>query len=71
MSCSQVGQDEVNDSTDGTPQDLLHHVAQLERQYQQEKLDRDRETRFNRDIQIHEIELMEQISRIKNIMVSG
>ena len=51
------------------PQDLLKHVARLEQKYQQEKLDRDRETRFNRDIQIHEIELMDQISRIKNIMV--
>lgn len=42
----------------------------MEHKYEQEKLDRDRETRFNRDIQIHEIELMDQIARIKNIMVS-
>jgi hypothetical protein len=46
-------------------------VTDLETSFQQEKLDHQRETRFNRDIQLHEMELMQQISQIKNIMVSA
>jgi hypothetical protein len=38
--------------------------------YQREKLDHEREKRFNRDIQIHEMELMDQLKRTKKIMVS-
>ncbi|EAU37295.1 predicted protein [Aspergillus terreus NIH2624] len=49
-------------------QDLLERVTELEDAYKREKLDRERETRFNRDIQLHEMELMDQISRIKSIM---
>ncbi|KAJ9295213.1 hypothetical protein DTO271G3_6383 [Paecilomyces variotii] len=49
-------------------EDLLQRVSELEEAYQQEKLDHQRETRFNRDIQIHEMELMDQITRIKTIM---
>ncbi|KAF9892531.1 hypothetical protein FE257_001640 [Aspergillus nanangensis] len=49
-------------------EDLLERVTELENAYQREKLDHERETRFNRDIQLHEIELMGQISRIKAIM---
>jgi hypothetical protein len=45
-------------------------VSDLEDAYQQSKLDREREIRFNRDIQLHEMELMSQIQRIKKIMVS-
>lgn len=45
-------------------------MNELEEAFRQEKLDHERETRFNRDIQIHEMELMQHISRIKNIMVS-
>jgi hypothetical protein len=52
-------------------QDLLERVTELEDAYKREKLDRERETRFNRDIQLHEMELMDQISRIKSIMVSS
>lgn len=44
-------------------------MTDLETSFQQEKLDHQRETRFNRDIQLHEMELMQQISQIKNIMV--
>lgn len=44
-------------------------MTELEDAYQQERLDHERETRFNRDIQLHEMELMDQISRIKTIMV--
>lgn len=46
-------------------------MTDLENSFQQEKLDHQRETRFNRDIQLHEMELMQQISQIKNIMVSA
>lgn len=46
-------------------------MSELEEAYQREKLDHERETRFNRDIQIHEMELMDQIKRIKKIMVSA
>ncbi|PYH91703.1 hypothetical protein BO71DRAFT_358836 [Aspergillus ellipticus CBS 707.79] len=49
-------------------EELLRRVTELESAFQQEKLDHERETRFNRDIQIHEIELMQQIARIKAIM---
>ncbi|KAE8370091.1 hypothetical protein BDV27DRAFT_120014 [Aspergillus caelatus] len=49
-------------------EELLQRVTELEDAYQQERLDHERETRFNRDIQIHEMELMDQISRIKTIM---
>jgi len=46
-------------------------VTELETSFAQEKLDHERETRFNRDIQLHEMELMQQISQIKTIMVSA
>jgi len=46
-------------------------VTELENSFQQEKLDHERETRFNRDIQLHEMELMQQIHQIKSIMVSA
>jgi len=52
-------------------QELLNRITDLESSFRQEKLDRERETRFNRDIQLHEMELMDQISRIKTIMVSA
>jgi hypothetical protein len=52
-------------------QELLQRVTALENSFQQEKLDHERETRFNRDIQLHEMELMEQISSVKNMMVSA
>lgn len=50
-------------------QELLERVTELEESFQQARLDYERETRFNRDIQIHEMELMDQIKRIKTIMV--
>ncbi|KAJ5690590.1 hypothetical protein N7462_004982 [Penicillium macrosclerotiorum] len=49
-------------------EELLQRVTDLEASFQQEKLDHERETRFNRDIQLHEMELMQQISQIKTIM---
>lgn len=44
-------------------------MTDLEDIYSREKLDHERETRFNREVQIHEMELMDKISRIKTIMV--
>ncbi|PYI06790.1 hypothetical protein BO78DRAFT_396994 [Aspergillus sclerotiicarbonarius CBS 121057] len=49
-------------------EELLQRVTELETAFQQEKLDHERETRFNRDIQLHEMDLMQQIARIKAIM---
>ncbi|RAH49826.1 CCCH zinc finger protein [Aspergillus brunneoviolaceus CBS 621.78] len=46
-------------------EELLQRVAQLEDAYEQEKLDHEREKRFNRDIQVHEMELMGQVSRFQ------
>lgn len=41
----------------------------LEDAYRREKLDRERETRINREMQMQERELINQLSRIKTIMV--
>ncbi|KAK2873392.1 hypothetical protein FQN49_002390 [Arthroderma sp. PD_2] len=49
-------------------EDLLSRVTELEDAYQQERLDHDRETRFNREVQMHEMELMEQLTRFKSAM---
>ncbi|PYH66802.1 CCCH zinc finger protein [Aspergillus vadensis CBS 113365] len=49
-------------------EELLQRVTELEAAFQQEKLDHEREMRFNRDIQLHEMELMQHIARIKAIM---
>ncbi|KAL1956427.1 hypothetical protein VTO42DRAFT_7313 [Malbranchea cinnamomea] len=49
-------------------EDLLKRVSELEEAYQQTRLDHERETRFNREVQMHEMELMEQITRLKNVM---
>lgn len=45
-------------------------MTALENSFQQEKLDHERETRFNREVQVHEMELMDQISVVKKMMVS-
>lgn len=44
-------------------------MTDLEDAFSREKLDHEREMRFNRDIQIHEIDLMDKLSRVKTIMV--
>ena len=46
-------------------------MTELEEAYQQEKLDHERETRFNRDIQINEMDLMDKVSRLKTVMVNN
>ncbi|KAK2740130.1 hypothetical protein FQN57_006245 [Myotisia sp. PD_48] len=58
----------VEDTKDALIEDLLARVNELEEAYQREKLDHDRETRFNREVQMHEIELMEQLTRMRAIM---
>ncbi|KAL1972810.1 hypothetical protein VTN31DRAFT_6352 [Thermomyces dupontii] len=58
----------VEYSKDSLIEELLRRVTELEDAYQREKLDHEREKRFNRDVQLHEIELMEQLKRVKKIM---
>ncbi|KAL4871052.1 hypothetical protein BDV12DRAFT_36930 [Aspergillus spectabilis] len=58
----------IEQKKDTLIEELIQRVTELESAYQQQQLDHDREKRFNRDIQIHEMELMEQISRTKAIM---
>ncbi|KAL4878870.1 hypothetical protein BJY04DRAFT_194781 [Aspergillus karnatakaensis] len=58
----------VEQKKDTLIEELIQRLTELESAYQQQQLDHDREKRFNRDIQIHEMELMEQISRTKAIM---
>ncbi|WEW60260.1 hypothetical protein PRK78_005745 [Emydomyces testavorans] len=58
----------IEQSKDALIEDLLRRVTELEEAYQQTRLDHDRETRFNREVQIHEMELMDQITKIKAVM---
>jgi hypothetical protein len=51
-------------------QELLQRVAELENDLQRQKLDHEREKHFNREIQIHEMELMNEITRMTALMVS-
>jgi hypothetical protein len=48
---------------------MLHRLQELEDMYKRETLDHDREKRINRDIQLHEFQLEDQISKMKQIMV--
>jgi hypothetical protein len=48
----------------------LQRVAELENDLQRQKLDHEREKHFNREIQIHEMELMNEITRMTALMVS-
>ncbi|KAL4923945.1 CCCH zinc finger protein [Aspergillus undulatus] len=58
----------IEQKKDTLIEELIQRVTELERAYQQEQLDHEREKRFNRDIQLHEMELMEQLSRTKAVM---
>ncbi|KAM5476318.1 hypothetical protein MauCBS54593_001003 [Microsporum audouinii] len=49
-------------------EDLLNRITELEDAYRQKLLDHDREAKFNREVQIHEMELMEQLTRFKSAM---
>ncbi|KAL2367018.1 hypothetical protein RJZ56_000105 [Blastomyces dermatitidis] len=49
-------------------EDLLRRVAELENAYQQTRLDHERESRFNREVQMHEMELMKQITAMETVM---
>ncbi|OAX80122.1 LOW QUALITY PROTEIN: hypothetical protein ACJ72_05547, partial [Emergomyces africanus] len=48
--------------------DLLRRVSELENAYQQTRLDHERESRFNREVQMHEMELMKQITTMEAVM---
>lgn len=48
---------------------MLLRLQELEDMYKRESLDHDREKRINRDIQLHELQLMDQISKMKQVMV--
>ncbi|PKX99440.1 CCCH zinc finger protein [Aspergillus novofumigatus IBT 16806] len=49
-------------------EELLQRVAELENALQRQKLDHEREKHFNREIQIHEMELMNEITRMNALM---
>ncbi|EAW19178.1 CCCH zinc finger protein [Aspergillus fischeri NRRL 181] len=49
-------------------EELLQRVAELENALQRQKLDHEREKHFNREIQIHEMELMNEITRMTALM---
>lgn len=44
-------------------------MSELENAYEQTRLDHERESRFNREVQMHEIKLMEDVTRMQNVMV--
>ena len=46
-------------------------MSELENAYEQSRLDHERETRFNREVQMHEIKLMEDVTRMQQVMVCG
>ncbi|EEH04293.1 C-x8-C-x5-C-x3-H zinc finger protein [Histoplasma capsulatum G186AR] len=58
----------VEQSRNELIEDLLRRVAELENAYQQTRLDHERESRFNREVQMHEIELMNQITAMESVM---
>ncbi|KAM0096416.1 hypothetical protein ACP6JD_000178 [Aspergillus fumigatus] len=49
-------------------EELLQRVAELENALQRQKLDHEREKHFNRETQIHEMELMNEITRMNALM---
>ncbi|GFF33219.1 hypothetical protein IFM46972_03817 [Aspergillus udagawae] len=49
-------------------EELLRRVVELENALQRQKLDHEREKHFNREIQIHEMELMNEITRMNELM---
>ncbi|GIJ89274.1 hypothetical protein Asppvi_008205 [Aspergillus pseudoviridinutans] len=49
-------------------EELLQRVVELENALQRQKLDHEREKHFNREIQIHEMELMNEITRMNALM---
>ncbi|EEH35608.2 C-x8-C-x5-C-x3-H type zinc finger protein [Paracoccidioides lutzii Pb01] len=58
----------VEQSRNELIEDLLRRVAELENAYQQTRLDHERESRFNREVQMHEMELMKQITAMEALM---
>ncbi|PGH00915.1 hypothetical protein AJ79_08070 [Helicocarpus griseus UAMH5409] len=58
----------IEQSKNDLIEDLLRRVAELENAYQQTRLDHERESRFNREVQMHEMELMKQITTMEAVM---
>ncbi|KAI9871463.1 MAG: hypothetical protein M1830_002884, partial [Pleopsidium flavum] len=48
--------------------ELLHRLDTVTQQYQRERLDHARESHFNRDVQLRELQLQEELRRTKAIM---
>ena len=51
-------------------EELLRRVDELTDEFQQEKLDHDRESHFNRDVQLQQIQLRDKLQRYEALMVS-
>ncbi|RHZ52369.1 CCCH zinc finger protein [Aspergillus thermomutatus] len=49
-------------------EELLQRVTELEEALRRQKLDHEREKHFNREIQIHEMELINEITRMNGLM---
>ena len=58
----------LSQATD-SEQELLRRLDKLDIDYQQVALDHQRETQFNREGQLREREMKEELRRLKNMMV--
>lgn len=52
-------------------EELLRRLESLTEDYHQEKLDHARESHFNREVQLQEIQLREELRKHKALMVSA
>lgn len=50
-------------------EELLRRLDELTEDYHQEKLDHARESHFNREVQLQEIQLLEELRKYKALMV--
>jgi hypothetical protein len=55
--------------TPNVRQDLLNRLDKLSEDFQQEKLDHARESQFNRDVQRRELQLTDQLRKLKEVVV--
>lgn len=61
----------VSASETESNQELLGRLDQLSEDYEQEKLDHARESHFNRDVQLRERQLQNELSNCKAFMVGS
>ncbi len=61
--------DRPEDQITDIKQELLHRLDKVNEDFKQEILDHSREKQFNRDIQIRELQLQEEIRSMKGMMV--